>query len=253
MLYRPITVTIDALTQVMCMCDLGELHVTLAAGAVWVDPETDKLADDNALRRFADLGMTDRGGLRADLIDSLRVLARPDTEYYGWYTQHGITTAVLAASVGSDALLVLRRGRDIQFQPADPRRLAEALVACLPPVPPSRGPSFNVAQSQARVALRSLADHGHSSAQQCTGTGSELVRLWSTPSIGAGELHVARRRRATQMRVTTPYPVGYHDTANGRWWIQVVPGHGDNWIAAAPATVGLLINRLHQAHQGLTP
>jgi len=241
MLYKPITVSVDALTRVLRLHDLGDPHLTLAVGAIWVDQANDTIADDIALRTFVDTDMGDRCGLSTDMIDSLTVLARPEVEYYGWFTQGATMTAVLAASIGSDAVLAVRRGHQVRLMPADEARLAEALVGCLPSTPPSCGPSINIRQSR--------AVGGHTGQRRDREAG--LAPLRRSRKTGAGELHVALRQRITQRRTIAPYPVGYHDTVDGRWWIQVIPGHDENWIVAVPGTDNLLITRLHEALDGL--
>jgi len=251
MLYKPITVDVDVLARVMRVHGLGEPHITLAAGAAWVDPDTDNAADQAALRSFSELGMANGAGLHADLVDSLAVLVRPATEFYGWFTHRDATTAVLAASIGADAVLALRRGNRIRLMPVDSVRLAEAIVGCLPNVPPGRGHSINVARSRMRTAIavpagqEAVSEHSSGAAEMA------FARLRALPATGAGELHVAIRNRITQRRSAAPCSVGYQDTVEGRWWMQVVPGHDDEWIVAAPATADLLVTRLYDAYRAL--
>lgn len=239
MLYQPITVTVDALARVMRLYGLGGPHMTLAAGAVWTEPDSDRLADQAALRIFAESGMANDVGLHRGLVDSLAVLARPTTEFYGWFTNQDTTTGVLAAAIGGDAVLARRRDDRIQLVPADPERLAEAIVGCLPQVPPARGSSINVPRSRLRAG------------RVTTGDEAAFDRLRQRPATGAGELHAAIRDRMTQRRFAARYSIGYHDTTEGRWWLQVIPGHDDEWIVAAPATRELLITRLRDAQLDL--
>jgi hypothetical protein len=242
------TVTVDALTRVMRMYGLGEPHITLSAEAVWADPEADGLADRAALESFAELDMAGIIGPNADLTDSLAVLARPTDECYGWFTHRGVTTAVLAASIGADAALAVRHGDSIRMVPIDATRLVETVVGSLPVVPPGHGHSINVARSR----LRAKAGVPAGVAVDRPGDG-EAAFAWLSglPAAGAGELHVAVRNPITGRRVVSPHAVGYHDTAQGRWWVQVVPGHDDDWIVAAPATADLLVTRLREAHRAL--
>lgn len=248
MLRTSITVTVDSLTRVMRMYGLGEPHITLSAEAVWADPEADGLADRAALESFAELDTAGIIGPNADLTDSLAVLGRSAAECYGWFTHRGVTTAVLAASIGGDAVLAVRHGDSIRMVPIDATRLVEAVVESLPVVPPGHGHSINVARSR----LRAKAGVPAGLAVDRPGDG-EAAFAWLSglPATGAGELHVAVRNPITGRRVVGPHAVGYHDTVQGRWWVQVVPGHEDDWIVAAPATTDLLVTRLREAHRAL--
>jgi hypothetical protein len=245
----PITITVDALARVMRKHALGEPHITLAAGAAWVDPDTDEAMNRAAVRSFAELDMASVVGLNDGLVDSLTVLTRPAAECYGWFTHHGVTTAVLAASIDADAVLAVRCGDRIRLVPTDAARLVEAVVGCLPVVPPGQGHSINVARSRLRATAGAPA--GHAAIAETPGGEAAFAWLSGLPTTGAGELHVAVRNRISGRRVAAPHAVGYHDTVQGRWWVQVVPGHDDEWIVAAPATAHLLATRLYEALRAL--
>jgi hypothetical protein len=56
----------------------------------------------------------------------------------------------------------------------------------------------------------------------------------------------------TGRRVCSPHAIGYQDTVAGRWLVQVVPGHGQEWVTATPATPDLLLTRLWADYRRLT-
>ncbi len=224
MLFRPAAVRTDVLRRVLRANGFGEPHPTLADAAVWYDPESDRAEDELAAQAFR------RAGFTTDL-DWLAVLSQPSVECYGWLTEGDTTTAVLAAAIGGDAVVATRRRHGVYLAPADPHRLAEALLAHLPPVRAGQGPSINIPRA------RLLAGFG----------GPEWSAFTSLRRTGAGELYVAVRDRATGRRQSIPHPVGYQDTAAGRWSVQVTVSHGEEWVTAAPATTDLIRRRLSDA------
>lgn len=217
------------LRRVLRANGFGEPHVTLADAAVWYDPATDRAEDELALAAFR------RAGFGSEDLDWLAVLTRPAVECYGWLTEGDTTTSVLAAASGGDAVVATRRRQGVYLAPADPHRLAEALLAHLPPVRAGDGPSINVRRA------RLLAGSG----------GPEWAALAALRRTGAGELYVAARDRSTGRRQSMPYPIGYQDTVAGRWLVQVTASRGDEWVTAAPATADLLLHRLSGALRDL--
>ena len=227
MLRASAAVRLDVLRRVLRAHGHGDPHITLAEGAVWSDPETDGRADDEAWQSFSKAGLHNGND---DELDWLPVLARPEVEYYGWITEGTATTAILAASNGDNAVVANRKGHGVYLAPADAARLPEALIEYLPRARPGHGQSINVPRGARPAGFAELA------AQERT---------------GAGELYVAVRDRMTGIRTSNRHPIGYQDTTTGRWLIQVVPGHGQEWITATPATTDLLLTRLKATHQQL--
>jgi hypothetical protein len=234
----------------------GEPHITLASGAVWHDPQTERDADQAAWRALAQAGSRGGGGLDRDLADSLAVLARPSVEYYGWFTHDDTTTAVLAAAINRDAVLAVRQQDRVRLTPADPRHLAEELIGCLPDVPPARGRSATLPVAKIRTELAPRPSRAGGRVLQAVGPVrgemASFARLTHLPVTGAGELYAAVRDRRTGGRRTSPHPVGYQDTVEGRWLAQIVPGRDEDWAIIAPATPALLLTRVQEVHHALT-
>lgn len=248
MSYDPVTVSTGALASLL-RAHGAEPHITLAEAAVWETPSNHRIVEQAAVAELVEhgLGSVNRPG--PDLMRAVAVLSRLTDEYYGWFTYHGKTTAVLAVASGLDALLALRRGRRVTLATIEGSGLAEAIVGCLPSARPAPGPAINVlrdvAGGQDRTVFISDTKPGDRVA-------AALSRLSCRPAIGAGEFHVAARCRPGDRRRMVRYPICYHDTPEGRWWLEVVPGHNDEWVVAAPATPGLLVDRLHEAHWTVT-
>jgi hypothetical protein len=228
-LFRPAAVRTDVLRRVLRVNGFGEPHHTLADAAVWYDPDSDRVLDDRAEDAFR------RAGLADGDLDWLAALSQPSVECYGWITEGDITTAVLAAARGGGAVVATRRRQGVHLAPADPRRLTEALLAHLPPVRAGQGPSINVRRA------RLLAGSG----------GPEWSAFTALHRTGAGELYAAVRDRVTGRRRAIDRPVGYQDTTAGRWLVQVVVSHGEEWVTVAPATTELFVRRLSDALRDL--
>jgi EspG family len=247
---RPAAVKVDALARIMRATGTGEPHFVLTEGASWHDPGTDRAADDDAWRLFARAGLAEGRALRPGAADALAVLAHPSVEFYGWITEGDATTAVLAAATGPEAVVAVRKGGGVHLRSGDADRLPDALLAQLPPVRAGRGRAVSVPRA------RLVAELGGGERGYLVGTRSApadvtpFARLAALPRTGAGELHVAVRAPSGR-RTEAPHAIGYQDTAVGRWLVQVVPGHDDEWVTAVPATPGLLLDRLREARRGL--
>lgn len=251
MLDHPVTVTADALATLLRTRG-GEPHVTLADSAVWEDPASRDRHWRMALTPFIGQGLATASGPSPELSTILSILNRPAVEYYGWFTQQKNTTSALAVAAGSYGLLALRQTDRVTLTSVESFGLAEALLAALPRIPPARGSAINVARDDVRHA----ADREDTIVLTNTWTDPRvrgaLDQFRNQPSLGAGEFYVAVRNNVTNSRTTVKYPICYHDTTAGRWWLEIVPGYREEWVVAAPATPGLLVKRLHEAHWILT-
>jgi hypothetical protein len=256
-LNHPITITVDVLARVLHTTGVGEPPITLADGAVWVDPQTDAADAQRAWQALADAGLDGAAGADSGFIDTLVVLARPSVEYYGWITHDDVTFAVQASALGDEGVLAIRQGDEVRLAPADPARLAETLIACLPSVPAAQGRSMNLPLAQVRAELTTSRQDASEVAvldpacPKPDHRASAFTQLARLPATGAGELHTAIRSRDTGRRVDAALSVGYQDTVDGRWLVQVVSGHDDDWVIAVPATPALLLARVREAHGAL--
>lgn len=233
MLHEPVTVPTRLLSQATDEANLGALHITLADTPLWIEPAAARHTGHTALQQIRELARD------ADLVDTLLTLTRPDVEYYGWFTRQTTTTAVLAAALGPDAMLALRCADEVTLAPTDPAYLAETLLGHIPDVPPAPGPAINFPRNTSRA--EDTTQDGRNT--------DPLSPILKTPAVGAGEFHIAIRRQGRRREI--PHPITYYDTTAGRWWLQVVLSHGDEWVVAAPATTALLLTRLHEAHHAL--
>jgi ESX secretion-associated protein EspG len=250
---RPLTFDAEALTRLIRMEQLGELHVTLKPLGIWRPREDEQRLQAEVREDFVRHGLLDkRGRVDVELAASLAVLCRAGAEFYGWINEGENTRGVLAAAIGREAVLAIRDGEDIMLNQIRPESLPEVLVAQIPDVPPARGEAHNILRSEAVAAV---------GGRQRTeaGVGSRLAppevravqAIAEQPSTGGGELYVAVRDRMSR-RKPVPYPLRYADTVTGRWLNHMTDADGgEQRVLVAPASKRDLIRRLQDMHRTL--
>jgi EspG family len=123
--------------------------------ALFVMPDTaqpQRLAE--VTRRAADelgqAGLFDRQhGVHPDLLNTFRLLARPEVEFYGDFAhqQHPQPFTALVAAGGGLGVLAILDADSLALRPVRADVLAEALIGVLPPVEPAHGQSVTVPAS----------------------------------------------------------------------------------------------------------
>jgi ESX secretion-associated protein EspG len=185
-----VSLSVRVLARVVTAGGLGELHPVLAPTPVW---RAD--GDDEPLSPA--LGWVDRRGvLDREVAAALAVLCRPRAACHGWITCGRVTTAVLAAAIGKEAVLAVRCGGTVRLSRISASRLVERLVAQTPVVPAARGVPVVVSLSELHAAGPTKA--GNPAVLR-------VRRLVALPTSGAGELYAGDSA-----------PVCYVDTAVGR-------------------------------------
>lgn len=269
MLYQKVTLSLDTLATVWQRENLGDMHNVLVDTPVWRDEDADREALHSATGELAQSGLLMGRDLHQDLRDTLNLLARPSMEYYGWisYTdpEHGpVSIAVLVASIGTDAVLVVRDGQTVHLEPARSEGMAETLLGYLPALPAARGRSVNLPEAEVRklVADRTQAAPGGSAPLPASAfeifprasmaeDARDLVAVMDEPRSGGGELYVAARVRNGDRR-RCENPVIYVDTQRGRWMTQLSSGRpGERWIVSAPASRQLLLSKMNEMRNNL--
>jgi hypothetical protein len=181
--------------------------------------------------------------LDADVLDSLAVLTRASTEFFGWLTGRGKTGGLLVAALGEEAVRVMRNGDAVKLTSVPARALAENLVAWVSGPSPAGIEAVNIRSGDLRDA------DGIDSLEAVRNTGARDVAtvraLLAQPATGLGELYAgARDHRGYRV---TEQPVRYRDTAAGRVMIYM----SDEYLSVAPGTDTVLVERLRQAHRSL--
>jgi hypothetical protein len=247
----PARLSVDALTSLLAMERIGELHQVLAPAAIWRPPDEVEAVAAEVREEIAGLGWYDRRQrLDAEVAAALAVLCRGQSEFYGWISHGEATIGVLAAAIGGQALLAVRDRETVWLKPVGWPKLADALVGQTADVPAARGRAVSVARSDVLGSVRgqrlteaavqvTRADVATRRAQQIT----------ALATSGSGELYAAVRDSVGRHRVSVP--LCYADTADGRYQIVTAVTDGQHRVLIAPASRADLVRRLTELRRSL--
>lgn len=238
-----------ALAALVAAEGLGDLHVTLAPVAVWRsdgDPQRAELVE-----LLTALGWRDRAGrLEREVASTLAVLCRPSVEFYGWLTHHQETIAVLAARIGREGVLAVRRADStVRLRNIHSGRLAERLLAQAPDIGPGRAKPVTFSPAEVRVTDRTGRQRtaGGVGVRRAGPEVRQARALVTLPTTGAGELYVAVRDDGGRQHADDQ-PVTYVDSADGRY-VERAAGRG--LVSIRPATAAELVTELRARHRRL--
>lgn len=255
----PVQVSITALDAAVQWENLGQPHIALAAEPIWRDDEARREYFDEGLAEFRRCGLGGPRGLDADFRDTVVALARPEFEFCGLLAVDERKVNVLAVSQGREAVLAISDMHSITLQPIRPDALAEAVIGQLPRVPAARARAVNVPESDykpetapRRPRREEEGFGGLARAEQMENPDvGHLRRIVDLPTTGGGHLYAAIRLHSGR-RQQCATPLGYIDTAEGRFLTQTTAGRtGERWLVAAPASPELLVNRLYEMQRAL--
>jgi hypothetical protein len=152
----------------------------------------------------------------------LRLFDRPERELYGWYRTGTEPNTVLAVAHGRRGAVARRRGDRVTLRSCRPDDLPAAVAGALPATTPlSVSLTVPLPRETDEFADPLCRD--------------ELPELLSAPRSGAGEFHAAHRDHLGR-RVRTEFPVGYADTADGRFVTTLGRGaDGTIWLSMLSA------------------
>ncbi len=248
----PARLSLDALTWVLAVEEIGELHRVLAPTAVWrpVDEADDVSAA--AREEIITLGWYDRRKrLEVEVAAALVVLCRAETEYYGWINRGETTIGVLAAATGGQALLAVRDGDNVWLKPTGRSWLAEALAGQTADIPAGQGKPVTVARADVMGSVR--GQRLTEAAVQVTPASVAALRaqqIAALPTIGGGELYAAIRDGVGRQRISRP--LWYADTQNGRYLTDMTISGGQHQVLVAPASRADLVARLKELHRSIS-
>jgi hypothetical protein len=255
-LERPVTMRADQLATTLRRAGLGEPHATLSLPSVWRDADAQRAADSAAWQACVRLGLTDGRCLRHDVVAALAVLVAPLVEFAGWFTVRGQHSAALAAAIGEEAVLAVRRGEQVSLRTVDAGRLADSLAGRMPWAKPGAGRPTTVHLARMRAELGVHHDVGGLTHPGVTTEYDQdialLARLAGPDVHGFGELHVATREPGSRRGHAAPHPIRYVDSATGRWLVVTAPGGDEDWLDVRPADRPAVLTALRRAHDALT-
>jgi hypothetical protein len=206
-----------------------------------------------ACEELAQLRLFDRQrGVHPALLDTFRLLARPEVEFYGYlaHQQHREPFTALAAAGGGRGVLAVLDDTTLALHPVRGDSIAEALIGQLPPVPAAHGQSLTVPASTVDGGPSGRpADEEFSvfAGQARTDPAvTRLKRLADEPRTGGAQFHVAVRDRNGR-RHRNAFPLNVIDVESGRWFIQRQHNTSrEVWITAAPAAPQTLATKLYE-------
>ncbi|MBP2331017.1 hypothetical protein JOF56_011402 [Kibdelosporangium banguiense] len=237
--------SLDTLARLVRIENIGALPEVLLPAAGWQPQSEDGALDAKARDECVQLGWLDhRGRLDDEVVSALRVLCRASAEIRGWITVCETTIGVLAAAARRQALLAVRREAWVSVCSIRSAKLAAMAVAQTPDVPAGQGKPIRVRRSDA-LAFDSGLSRGLT-VRPVPLEVRQLTRIAELPRTGAGEFHVATRDSMGR-RISNVDPVGYVDTAVGRYVTLTSTVDDDTELLLAPTSQHDLTARLQHA------
>lgn len=213
---------------------LGEPHAVLAGAERFISRRVKHHADRVAWDELSGAGLTRGDRLRDDFRDTLVAIQRASVEYYGWVTDTRTSYAILAASIGPDAVVLAKTGDSVHLERLRPGDMIGAFVAQLPDVPPARGAPIRVpppgpAPQTIMARVQSTRDSRR-----------KLEAVMRQPRIGGAKLYGARRDHLGARQRSANW-ITVVDAQSGRW---VTSRSGDGTVNAVPGTRQVLVSKL---------
>jgi hypothetical protein len=240
---RVVEISVFPLLSLIHKENLGEPHAIFAGGERYVSPRYVDEAERVLQQELKDAGLGERGDYR-EFVDLVGVVQRATSEFYGWVTSTDEAYAVLVASFGRSAAILVRSGDVLRVERCDVERTTEGLVGRLPDVSLGRGDA---------ISVRHVDFH----APRTRAAGSVMRRSTAARPEGARRLDAlldARRFAVTKLYAAKRDDSGVRqrseqwltvlDLVEGRWALSVDQRRGERWISAAPGTSQVITERL---------
>jgi hypothetical protein len=242
-LSRPVTITVNALTTMLRIHDVGALPAAIQPDPIWRDPVPDRAAEA-AWREFTEVHLVGRTGrLNDNALDTLHMLARPSVQYIGVMLGNNYRDSVVVAARGDEAIVAYRAGDAVTLESCVRHQsLPETLLWQIPDARPAPIQAVNLRVDDL-TALRNGDPFG--AASPTAWDAGTLDYLKRKRLVGQGELYVAVRDAYGRRQISGP--IRYQDYRVGRVTV-VIDG---SYLSVAPATKVLLRDRLRAAHRGL--
>ncbi|MFI7677071.1 ESX secretion-associated protein EspG [Actinophytocola sp. NPDC049390] len=232
---RGVELSVHPLLSLIRKERMGEPHPVFAGGERYVSPRFAEEAERAVAQELRDAGLGERRDY-GEFLDLLGVVQHANLEYYGWITTADEAYSVLVASRGRAAVLVVRSGTRVRFEPCELDRMVETLVWRLPDVGVARGEAFSVPQNDFH-APRGRTDGGvmRRSAPARPEGARHLDALLRLERITVAKFYAARRDASGERQRSQRW-LTVLDTVEGRWALSVTHARRQEWIHVAPGT-----------------
>ncbi len=232
---RKVELSVYPLLSLMHKEHMGDPHPVFAGGERYISPRFAQEAERAIQQELREAGLGERRDYQ-EFLDLVGVAQRASLEYYGWVTTTEEAYSVLVASHGRSAVLVVRSGERVRFEPCDLDRMIETLVWRLPDVGVARGEPFSVPQADFQ-APKARPDGGvmrRSTPARPEGA-RRLDALLKLERIAVAKFYAAKRDLAGN-RLRSERWLTVLDTVDGRWALTVTQARRQEWIHVAPGT-----------------
>jgi hypothetical protein len=230
----------------------------------WRDDEGERQLLARTSDELTRFGLLNGRNLTPEFRETMELITRASVEFYGWIATQESNIAVLVAAIGEEAVVLVRDGKEVTFQPARSDGLADTLLGYLPQVQAARGRSINLRETDVRELVGRRGAGGPGEAKPLSSDAysifdrpteaedaRELFSVMELPRTGGGELYAAARGRTGERR-RFENPLIYTDTQQGRWMTQMTGDRpGDRWLVFAPASRQLMLAKLNEMRDRL--
>lgn len=245
MLRKQITVSELAYDVVWHSAGLEDKHNALPApspGTTWQERAA---LEREALAELSSAGLASDNRIDPELIATIKLIAKPHQELYGWFTPEpgAPTRSVLAVRAGNDALLAQMEGGSLILGPIKPTAIPDAVAGVVPIRAAATSPALTAVLSELDKdpdQEEEEDEYGGSvmvSTRQAPRQESHVEkvrRLLNEPRLAAGQFFASVRDDQLGRR-RCEHPVGYLDTEQGRYITRIRRAHGVRSLVVTPA------------------
>lgn len=242
-----LTLSVEAYTWCVRTFNLGDIHPTLIGGDRWYPDRERAMLNERVRSQLRELGMMEYGSQHLTNLgeDILDVMQRAEVEYTTYATVKNTEVTVRAASIGTDALLIIGAEGQIDIKGVDPDRLGVSVASALP----DTRPAFIHSTTCEESVLNALAADKPLPPTNRATDARRLHHFLGLKRINAGQLSVRIRRSIydpVPLATGAPVPV-WIDTPEGRGLIHVDRAGWINLKGAGVADLAAMFNAMEQS------
>lgn len=233
-----VTINLDTYLVLIEDHNLGEAPTALGGGERWYSDDELAGRRNTAYQELANNGVFHRGRVTDDFMDTIHVLHRPGIEHYSFSKIDGRVVTIRTATIGKDAILMMRSADTLVLYPGQPEQLPQQLVQWLPEHHPANVPSLTCRYEDYQTALA-----GKPVPNGTSGRDAKHILRWLNLEPGNhGEL-ITELPNTNGRRHRTQRTPRWIDTDHGR-----ILAHLDNsgYLNLIPGNPTTITNRLNQ-------